>query len=215
MESLTKNLVSFDAIKALTARAYSPELAPTSDDAIEELGHGWFNVAYRVTLANGDRKVLKVAPSPYVEVLTHEVGAMRTELAAIYLIKAHTTVPVAHVDFSDISCELVDSPYFFMDYIDGEDPGDYGDNYPPGALANIMEQIGKLNYELNQMVGPAFGPLLNPTFADWPTAYAQMYEDVLRDGERRPAAEAAQQARRHCHRGRARARWAARSAPSP
>ena len=185
MESLTKNLVSFDTIKALVARAYGQELAPTSEDAIKELGHGWFNVAYRVTLANGDRKVLKVAPSPDVEVLTHEIGAMRTELAAIDLIKANTTVPVAHVDFSDFSCELVNAPYFFMDYIDGQDPGDYGNEFPPGALSNIMEHIGKLNYELNQMVGPGFGPLLDPKYPDWPTAYAAMFEQTLQDGERR------------------------------
>ena len=185
MESLTKNLVSFETIAALTARAYGPELAPTSQDAIKELGHGWFNVAYRVTLANGDRKVLKVAPAPDVEVLTHEVGAMATELAAIDLIKAHTTVPVASVEFSDFSCDLVDSPYFFMDFIDGEDPGDYGKEFPPGVLANIMEHIGRLNFELNQMVGPGFGPLRNPQFDNWTSAFESMYEGILQDGERR------------------------------
>lgn len=44
---------------------------------------------------------------------------------------------------------------------------------------------GWFNVELNQIVGPGFGPLLNPRFDTWTEAYADMYETILRDGERR------------------------------
>lgn len=46
MESITKNRQSLDTLRAMVARAYgSGEVVDDGDDWVDELGHGWFNVA--------------------------------------------------------------------------------------------------------------------------------------------------------------------------
>ena len=88
MESITKNRQPLPALRAMVARAYGGDQVPAGDAGwFSELGHGWFNVAYRVRLRDGRQVVLKVAPPPGVEVMTYELGAMGIELAALSLIR--------------------------------------------------------------------------------------------------------------------------------
>jgi hypothetical protein len=98
----------------MVERAYGPGQVPAAADEcwVSELGHGWFSVAYRIRLRDGSDVVLKIAPPAAVEVLTYERGAMATELAALRLIREHTSVPVPAVDFADQSHELCDADYF-------------------------------------------------------------------------------------------------------
>jgi hypothetical protein len=83
-----------------------PDQVPTGEHWVSELGHGWFNDAYRIRLRDNSTVVLKIAPPSTVEVMTYERGAMATELAALGLIREHTTVPVPAVDFADETHEL-------------------------------------------------------------------------------------------------------------
>ena len=136
MESITKNRQSPATLRAMVARAYGPDQAAPEDEDesgwAEELGHGWFNVAYRIRLRDGRNVVLKIAPPSSVEVLTYERGAMGIELASLALIREHTDVPVPPVDFSDRTRELCDAEYFFMPFIDGANLGIVGDELPVG-----------------------------------------------------------------------------------
>ncbi|MEU5874021.1 aminoglycoside phosphotransferase family protein [Glycomyces sp. NPDC047369] len=184
MESVTKNRQSPETLRAMVARAYGEDQVPDGD-CCEELGHGWFNVAYLLRLRDGSRVVLKIAPPPGVEVMTYERGAMDIELAALALIREHTDVPVPDVHFADASLELCDAPYFFMPYIDAENIGIVQDSLAPEELAAYWEQLGALNAQLNGIKGTGFGPLLDPRFGTWREAFLGMAEDALGDGERR------------------------------
>ncbi|HEU5389697.1 MAG TPA: hypothetical protein VFV73_27740 [Streptosporangiaceae bacterium] len=63
MESITKNRQPEQALRAMAERAHGPAQVPaTGADWVSELGHGWFNVAYRLRLRDGTRVVLKIAP---------------------------------------------------------------------------------------------------------------------------------------------------------
>jgi hypothetical protein len=63
MESITKNRQPADVLRAMVERAYGTDQVPAAgEDWVSELGHGWFNVAYRIRLRDGSRVVLKVAP---------------------------------------------------------------------------------------------------------------------------------------------------------
>ena len=117
MESITKNRQSPETLRAMIARAYGPDQVPSGDDFAEELGHGWFNVAYKLRLRDGAQVVLKIAPPPHVEVMTYEHGAMGTELTALALIRERTSVPVPAVQFADRSHELCDADWFVMPFI--------------------------------------------------------------------------------------------------
>jgi len=186
MESITKNRQSVATLRAMIERAYGEVFVPHGDDFSAELGHGWFNVAYKIALRDGRDVVLKIAPPRGVEVMTYERDMMRIELAALALLE-QSSVPVPRVDFADASGEIIEADWFFMEFIEGENLGIEGQE---GRLtdeqrASYMRQLGELNRELNEPVGPWFGPLLGPGFTTWHEAFGSMIEDVLTDGERR------------------------------
>ncbi|WP_436531307.1 phosphotransferase family protein [Actinoplanes sp. HUAS TT8] len=185
MESITKNRQPIAVLRAMVERAYGPGEVPDGGDWCDELGHGWFNVAYRIRLRSGRAVVLKIAPPPHVEVMTYERGAMATELAALRLVREHTGVPVPVVDFADQSHELCDADWFFMEYLDADNLGLLRDKHSPPERAAFNEALGALNRALNEVRGPHFGPLTGPGFPTWRAAFTDMIESVLRDGERR------------------------------
>ncbi|WP_406290501.1 phosphotransferase family protein [Streptomyces sp. NBC_00209] len=185
MESITKNRQSPEVLRAMVERAYGAERVPVGEDWCSELGHGWFNVAYRIRLRDGAEVVLKIAPPPAVEVMTYEHGAMSIELNTLELLRAQTTVPVPAVDFADRSRELCDADYFFMPYIDADNLGIIAESLPEAEHDALMEQLGSLNREINSVRGGHFGPLAGPGHTSWRQAFTTMTEDVLADGERR------------------------------
>lgn len=185
MESITKNRQSPEVLRAMVERAYGPDRTPEGEGWVSELGHGWFNVAYRVRLRDGYEAVLKIAPPSGVEVMTYEQGAMGIELAALDLIGKHTDVPVPRVDFADRSRELCDADWFFMAYVDADNLAVVGPELLPRELAEYKEQLGAANRQINSIRGTAFGPLAGPGDVCWRRVFTDIVEDVLVDGERR------------------------------
>jgi len=185
VESITKNRQSPDTLRAMVARAYGPDAVPDGDGWVDELGHGWFNVVYRLTLADGRQVALKIAPPSDVEVMTYELGAMRTELAALRLVAARTGVPVPAIDFADLSHDLVDADYFFMRYVHADNLDVVRTDLDPSAVEKYQAALGVANRELNTILGPAFGPITAPGHPTWRAAFTAMFQDVLDDGRRR------------------------------
>ncbi|MBB2943659.1 aminoglycoside phosphotransferase (APT) family kinase protein [Actinoplanes lutulentus] len=185
MESITKNRQSLDTLRAMIGRAYGPAQLPSGDDWVSELGHGWFNVAYRIRLRDGTEVVLKIAPPPHIEVMTYERGAMAIELASLRLIADQTSVPVPRVDHADRSRELCDADYFFMPYIDADNLGIVKESLTTADVDAYHEALGAANRDLNSIRGVAFGSLSGPGDATWRACFTRMIGDVLTDGERR------------------------------
>ncbi|MFC4071588.1 phosphotransferase family protein [Actinoplanes subglobosus] len=186
MESLTKNRQDPATLHAMIVRAYGVDRAPDpAGDWCTELGHGWFNVAYRIRLRDGAEVVLKIAPPPAVEVMTYERGAMATELAALRLIREHTDVPVPAVDHADTSRNLCDADWFVMPFIAGDNLGMLRDRLTAAESDAYQEQLGAVTARLNAVRGTAFGPLTGPGVPTWRAAFTAMIDSVLADGERR------------------------------
>ncbi|RMI34752.1 aminoglycoside phosphotransferase family protein [Streptomyces triticirhizae] len=172
----------------MVERAYGREHVPQGETGwAEELGHGWFNVAYRIRLRDGRPVVLKIAPPADVEVMTYERNMMRTEVAALRLIRERTDVPVPAVHAHDDSHELCDADYFFMEHVDAENLDVVRERLGPGAFEAYDEQIGAANRAINEIRGEHFGPLLGPIpgRTGWREVFLGHVEDVLNDGERR------------------------------
>ncbi len=186
MESITKNRQSATTLRAMIERAYGAAQVPSDDRFAEELGHGWFNVAYLIRLRSGAQVVLKIAPAPHIDVMTYEREMMRNEIAAVAFVERHTRVPVPTIDFADLSHELTDADYFFMPFIDADNLGILQENgeVPESRSQHYSEQLGALNRDLNAVQGAHFGPLEGPGFASWRAAFLSMLENVLQDGER-------------------------------
>lgn len=186
MESITKNRQSPQKLAELVERAYGPGLAPEGADWIEEMGHGWFNVAYQLTLTDGRRVLLKIAPPPQVQVLTYEIGAMEIEVTALRMLAERTNVPVPAVDFYDTSCELVDAPYFFEPFIDADVLAVLQEEgLSQAEFTPLWEQAAALNRQLNELTSPTFGHPLHPSEPTWRATFERMMDDILRDGEAR------------------------------
>src|SRR5262249_22581144 len=147
-----------------------------------------FNVVYELRLRDGAHVVLKIAPSPQVEVLTYERGMLATELAALQLIREETGVPVPPVGFADASRELCDADYFLMPFVAADTLEPVKAELPAAEVDAYHEALGAANRELNSIRGPAFGPLAGPGDPSWHAVFTGMLEDVLRDGERRDVA---------------------------
>jgi len=186
MESITKNRQSLDTLRRMVARAYGPDQVVEADDFADELGHGWFNVAYRIRLRDGRRVVLKIAPPPGASVMTYEQDMMRNEVAAVELVRAHTRVPVPAVEHFDDACDLCDAPWFFMPFVEADNFGILAEDgkLTPEDADSLSEQLGAVNAELNAVVGPHFGRLAGPGSQTWRGTFETMIEDVLMDGER-------------------------------
>jgi len=184
MESTTKNRQSEATLRVLIDRAYGAEQVPDIDGFAEEITEGWFNVAYRIRLQDGELVVLKIAPPADVPVLTREVGMMRNELEAMRLVTASTTVPIPRIDHVDLSHEIVDADLFFMEFVDADNFGfaAAAGRLAPEVVAAGNRELGSLNREINQIVGPHFGPLLGEGSRTWREAFTSMIDDTLTDG---------------------------------
>lgn len=185
MESITKNRQSPEVLRAMVERAYGSGQVPDGDGWFSELGHGWFNVAYEITLRDGARVVVKIAPPPGVEVMTYERCAMDIEMASLRLIAEQTSVPVPRVDFHDATRDLVDADYFFMPFVEADNFGIVAERLTPAEVAEYDAQLGALNRELNSITGPGFGPLAGPHQASWRSVFTGLMDEVFADGERR------------------------------
>jgi aminoglycoside phosphotransferase (APT) family kinase protein len=186
VESITKNRQTPETLRRMVAKAYGAEQTFDGDDFASELGHGWFNVAYRIRLRDGREVVLKIAPPPGVRVMTYEHDMMTQEVAALELVHAHTSVPVPPVDYFDASGELCDAPWFFMPFIEADNFGILAEQ---GELSvddaeSFNEQLGAANAQLNAIPGPHFGRLTGPGRPTWRDAFGGMIADVVADGER-------------------------------
>lgn len=198
-ESVTKNRQPVAVLRAMATRAFGDEQVPEGEEWIEELTHGWFNVAYRMRLRDGWPVVLKIAPPADVEVMTYERDMMRTEVAALTMIRERTDVPVPAVLHYDRSRDLCAADYFFMEFIDADNLGMIKGDLAPEAYQAYEEALGAANRALNEIKGEHFGPLLGAAPGEpdgssgssglsgptWRKVFTQIVEDVLRDGERR------------------------------
>jgi len=75
VESITKNRQPIPVLRAMVARAYGADQVSDRESWVCELGHGWFNVAYRIRLRDRRDVVLKIAPPADVEVMSSAPGA--------------------------------------------------------------------------------------------------------------------------------------------
>ncbi|UWM50614.1 aminoglycoside phosphotransferase family protein [Streptomyces carpaticus] len=186
-ESITKNRQPEPVLRTMTQRAFGAHRVPEGQGWAEELGHGWFNVAYLIRLRDGLPVVLKIAPPPGVEVMTYERGMMRNEVTALSLVRRETSVPVPAVYHYDDSHELCGADHFFMEYIDADNLGVLSDRLTPGEQQGYQRLIGATTRTLNRVPGPHFGPLTGPVpgRTTWREVFTGLVADVLRDGEHR------------------------------
>lgn len=182
--SITKAMVSEEMINKMVLKAFGCE-----PKGITELKEGFYNVAYRIEL--GDRTIiLKVAPSPEVEILTSEKNIMWAEVDSMRMAKARTNVPVPEIYFYDDSRELINRPYFFMEALAGRNFFTIMDTMSEEEKATIFRQAGQYTKELNQITGEKFGYYGQPDRQgeNWYEVFGSLILDAFSDLERKSIA---------------------------
>ncbi len=185
MESITKFRQPDAVLRAIIERAYGPDAVPRHDGFATEMAHGWFNVAYRLDLADGRAVVLKIAPPPGVEVMSYEHDMMAGEVAALRLIREHTGVPVPEVHHYDDTHDLIEADWFVMEFVEGDNLGVVKETLAPDERAGYLRLMGSATRDLNSIPGDGFGRFNATTYPTWREAFGGILDDVIGDGERR------------------------------
>lgn len=153
MESMTKNKKQEPEIRAIVLHAF-PGMGITE---IQELKEGYFNAAYRITLSNQQKVILKIAPRRDAQIMSYEKNIMFSEVTVMELVRKYTDLPVAKVFVYDSDCTLCDSPYFIMENLPGSSLAESGQALSEDIRKNIQYQIGSMTKQINSITGDKFG----------------------------------------------------------
>lgn len=178
-ESSTKNRQPIEKIREMAARAF----ANTQIVSLTELDEGYFNAAYSVTLSNGQKAILKIAPRPGSPIMTYEKNIMWSEVQSLRLIADQTEIPVAKVLFYDDSHSVCDADYFFMSKLEGESLNSVAQKMNETDKQITNRTLGEYNAKINDITGPKFGYFGQPEKqgAEWRSVFPSMVHDALND----------------------------------
>ncbi len=179
MESLTKNRQSEETLRKMAEHIFHPLRL----QSYKELTEGYFNVAYEVTLSNGETVILKIAPKDGVRVMTYEINIMCAEVQALEKAAEHGGIPVPKVLGHDDSHTVCKSSYFFMEKLNGSSMNQIKDTLTCERIDDIYMKTGKICREINRIACPRFGYPGQPDFqgSDWYTVFSRMLKAGIDD----------------------------------
>lgn len=186
MESQTKNRASFEQILAMAQDAFGKDIVLRKQD-VTELEDGCYNAVYRLNLPEDRSVILKIAPPPDVEIMSYEHNIMKSEIEMLQVALENSIIPLPRVLFYDDSCRHVNSPYYFMKCMPGENFFKIKGTLSRQDSDIIEIQMGAYNRQLNQIKGDYFGLVGEPRMrgANWRDTFNVIFEAALSDGERK------------------------------
>lgn len=182
MESKTKSKLTSDKIDELVKKAFGSSI---NAEEMEELTEGCFNTAYRITLSNGLKTVLKVSPPKDVLVMRYEKNIMEAEVYVLDKTRELGDMPVPKVYYYDKSGEIISSEYFFMEYIDGVPLNRIHSELSPQQQKEISEELGVLLKRIHSIESSYFGYISQEDrrFPTWEEAFLYMIKELLEDAK--------------------------------
>ncbi len=178
MQSLTKQEVPYDKIHLMVQKTFF-----CKPQTVEEMHEGYFNATYHIRLESGKDVVLKVAPKDNVRVMSYEKNIMYTEVTMLQKMKNFTSVAVPAMYYYDAAKTILDSEYFFMEYLDGDSLHKVRKSLTKETQKTIDEELGKVNRLINSVHGTKFGYFGRKTRqrSSWYEAFYAMLNDILGD----------------------------------
>jgi aminoglycoside phosphotransferase (APT) family kinase protein len=202
-DSLTKRRVDEAILHALIHDAFGPDAAIARS---VELTDGFFNVAFRVLLADGRDVVLKASPTPDTPLLFYERDLMRAE-AEFFRAARVAGVPLPELLHEGFNRTLIDGDFLVLSALDGIAWSSVRDELGETRNAALRHELGGIAARLHAVTRPdgRFGYPAAPdlTATTWPGAFAVMLDALIDDAVRYgtalpvPAAELRRVAERH------------------
>lgn len=182
MESLTKNKQNNETLSKMVDKFF----VPLNMEHCQELTEGFFNVAYEIGLNNGQKVILKIAPSKEMRIMTYEKNIMFSEVEAMIMAAKTGEIPVPKVIGYDDSCTICESPYFFMEKLDGKSLNTEKENLSSDQIANIYTEVGQINRKINEISCPCFGYPGQPEFQgnQWYPVFEKMLEAGIENAQK-------------------------------
>lgn len=177
---ITKNHLSNETIMNIFAQNFPKKKI----EQIKELTEGMFNVAYSVSFEDGSGSILKVAPPNTEGLLSNEINLMSAEVQAMQNMRKYDFVPIAEVQAYDVSKRLCNSDYLIMERIEGENWIFIKDEMSEEVKDRIYYEIGKIQKNMSEIKGEAFGLLGDGRrFDSCYDFFCMLLQNVLNDVE--------------------------------
>ncbi|KAH0542366.1 hypothetical protein FGG08_003211 [Glutinoglossum americanum] len=173
--------------KALWSVIPSPLDATLS--SIKELTVGSLHTLYLLTMVDGSRLVLKIAPSQNARLLRHEQEGLKTEAEVLQTLGAQGQIPVPRVLKYDAYGAELGAPYILMEYVPGMPLKELHPCLDANDKYYVDRQLGRFFYYISAtpQLQLSFGPLVRVIsgagFDRWGEAFLSLVEAVLRDAE--------------------------------
>lgn len=178
MESATKCQLSREELNVLVERAFQGKKELSG---YEELKDGWFNSAYALTLKDGMKAVLKLAPRSGEGLLRYERNVMKAEVEVVRLLAEAGDIPVPRILYDELGGEGSDC--FVMEFVPGDPYNKVKEHLTLEERRAIETELGRLNRRINEYQGERFGYYAGEDNAgkNWPAAFADMIAGILAD----------------------------------
>lgn len=149
-------------------------------DSVAELGGGTFNTAYLVTLADGNRVILRVAPPQTADLAWEDAFLMRSE-HAMQPFFAPVAALMPKTLLVDFTHQLIERDYIFQTFIEGERWDNVWDELTFEENNLLWDQFGSIMRQIHDVRGEAFGlPRPGFQFDSWSQAVVDRLERTLR-----------------------------------
>ena len=181
MESLTKNRQDKKVLSKMVEKCF----APIWMVGYRELTEGYFNVAYEIKLSDGRNVILKIAPDKKMRIMTYEKDIMHSEIEAMERVALDEHILAPKLLGKDESCTICNSPYFFMEKLEGESLNAIKASLDEETIHKIYMETGKMIRLVNDIECPCFGYPSQKAFqgTDWFHVFYKMVEQGLMDAK--------------------------------
>lgn len=181
--SITKNKKDEQTLSRMFHAAFPDK----EIESIQELTEGFFNVAYKIIMTDLSEVILKVAPSPEMDIMTNEINVMFSEVDCTRMVARETSVPVAEILFYDNSHTICDSDYFFMKKLEGQSFNSCMESMTEEQKYQVFHQMGEYTAMINSIKGSKFGYYGQPDKQgdQWFFVFKDMIKDTYHDAVRK------------------------------
>ena len=181
IDAVTKYRPDDATLRQMTAAALKAELSQFS---AKELGGGLFSAVYLVE-ANGQKMVLKIAPSADAPIMRHERDYIVNEANVLKTINEKIEIPAPRMIFFDDSCEICQVPYFFMSFMRGTPLMNMASWPSEEEIYEIKKQVGIITKKICSIQAGSFGiPVMPETFTGNNYDFvAMLFEMLTADAE--------------------------------
>lgn len=181
--AVTKNRQPQETIRRMALAAFPGKRMIS----VKELTEGMCNAAYLVSFEDGSSSVLKIASGSGQGLMSNEVNMMEAEVRAMRIVREHSAVKAAEVQYYDTSRTLCSGDYFFMEALDGQSFFSVRDQLTEEEKSVIHGEIGKIERAVCSIEGGHFGLLADDghRFSNQFDFIYYMICNVLRDAERK------------------------------